>query len=487
MSDHQPPLESYSGESTTTVRKTSSGTVLAAVIGAMALIFGGLALYRAATSPAGAETPEDAVRNLLDAAAGEDVIGVLQSLEPGERDSLRGPIEDIADELKRLGVLAEGFDLQGISGIGLDFTDVALSSQELDTGIAAVSIDGGTANAAVIPEDLPLGPFFDSFFEEQEMDDPRDEEPTEESTPLDDVGFEIVAVERDGGWYVSLWYSVAEAARAGADLPLPDFGQGVRPDGAGSPEDAVRELVAAGTALDLRKVFALLPPGEASALHDYAPLFLDDAEADIAEMREEDDLEINVRDLELDTVEDGSTARVGITSFTADATFEDGSFDARYGDGTFSVRLTSEDEDMTVEYDGECFRQEGESYGDEVSEESCRGDDDFPPIPEDLRDVVPAITVVEIDGAWFVSPTRTVLDSIVQGLEMLDRDDLEDFSETMVGSFFFPFAGLSSSESYSEEGWAEYEGGEGFETPTTFRFDDGTESTTESTLLPPPD
>ena len=43
----------------------------------------------------GAETPEAAVEQLLDALGDEDLLGVLASLDPGERDTLRDPMEDL--------------------------------------------------------------------------------------------------------------------------------------------------------------------------------------------------------------------------------------------------------------------------------------------------------------------------------------------------------------------------------------------------------
>ena len=471
MTDIQ-PLESYppgtngdgDGEGRTVERRPSSGTVIAAVIGAMALIFGSLALIRAVNAPSGAETAEDAVKNLLDAIAAEDVIGVLQSLDPSERDTIKGPIEDMAGELKRLGILADGFDLRSISGIGLDFTDVDLSSTTIAEGMVAVSIDGGTMNTAVIPADLPLGPFFDTFFEET-GDDPRDDDPSEDSKPLTEVSdFDIVAVERDGGWFVSLWYSVAEAARQGAGLDPPSFGQGIEPDGADSAEAAVEELVAAGVALDLRKVFALLPPGEASALHDYAPLFLDDVEADIAEWRDEEHGVVEVRNLELSSDQGVDRARVAIEAFDLEVTYDESFFTATYGGDSFEIRFGDEDEEVgRVAYDGECLISDVAMFSDERTEERvCRGDEDFPPFPEDLSEFVPALTAVRIDARWFVSPTRTVLDSVVDLLGSLDPDDLESAAEGRLGYglggfLYWPFlmAGTSGSESFGSESFGE--------------------------------
>ena len=89
----------------------------------------------------------------------------------------------------------------------------------------------------------------------------------------------LVTIKDGDGWHVSLWYSVAEAARKDAGKPAPEFGQGVEAKGADSPEAAVEELFASMGTLDVRRMIELTPPDEMAALHDYAPLFLDDAEA----------------------------------------------------------------------------------------------------------------------------------------------------------------------------------------------------------------
>jgi len=172
---------------------------------------------------------------------------------------------------------------------------------------------------------------------------------------------------------------------------------------------------------------------------------------------------IEVTNLELESEQGGDHARVSIKAFDLEASFADGSLRVGYGDGAFDVEWSAEDGDErgTVSYDGECFRSETESYGDSYDDEACRGDENFPPLPEDLSEIVPAITAVRVDGAWFLSPTRTVLDSIVQVLRLIDEEDLEGFFE---GSFGLGFGGLlylpfymgggfsESSESFSEVG-----------------------------------
>ena len=45
-----------------------------------------------------------------------------------------------------------------------------------------------------------------------------------------------------------------------------------------------------------------------------------------------------------------------------------------------------------------------------------------------------AITVTEVDGRWYVSPVRTILDSVVEGLRALQPDDVQKWGELFGGS-----------------------------------------------------
>ncbi|MEX2658738.1 MAG: hypothetical protein WD232_03500, partial [Acidimicrobiales bacterium] len=224
-------------------------------------------------------TPEAAVEALFSALEDQDVLGILATLAPGERQVYQPFIEDMVGELQRLDVLAGDLDLAAIDGIEIDVDGLELRSSTLGKGVSSVSITGGTITSTLRPAEVPIG----SFVRELMEDSGVGMEPVTSTEPLAaDEPFEIVVID-DGGWHVSLHYSIAELARKEAGVAAPAFGQGVQPEGADSPEGAVRALLEAAVDLDLRRVIALTPPGEMSALHDYAPLFLDDVEAMVGE------------------------------------------------------------------------------------------------------------------------------------------------------------------------------------------------------------
>ena len=96
-------------------------------IGVLALLAGGVfgAVFLAGED---AGTPEAAVQRLLDAVAREDVLGVLAALPPSERDPLQDNLPEMANQLKRLGILSDDFSLTKVKGVDLNFSGVKLTS-----------------------------------------------------------------------------------------------------------------------------------------------------------------------------------------------------------------------------------------------------------------------------------------------------------------------------------------------------------------------
>ena len=128
-------------------------TLVTAMVGAVAV--------RGASS--GSSSPKDAVRQLIDAGIHADVLGVLDVLDPAERDVLVGPVQDTVAELKRLQVLNGDIDLHHISGIAASIEALQLTSHEVGDGVTDVTIGGGRLKSTVDPAALPLGTALRSF------------------------------------------------------------------------------------------------------------------------------------------------------------------------------------------------------------------------------------------------------------------------------------------------------------------------------------
>ena len=382
------------------------GTVLALAAAAFAVTSFG---------DAAPSSPEAAVEALFAAVEQRDVLGVLDTLAPGERELYQPFIEDVVAELSRLEVLSEDIDLGSVKGFEFDVEGLELESEELGEGVSVVRITGGTITSSVNPEEVPVGAFVRDL-----MDDPQNDVDmgivSETSDLANDVPVEIVVID-DEGWHVSMYYSIAEAARKDARAPIPDFGNGVQPEGAASPEAAVRELVEASANLDVRRVISLLPPGEMSALHDYAPLFLDDFEEFAEELRTWTNFEISVDELDTEVDEDGDVAKVSVSGFTASGTVTGEPFD--------------------VAYDGECFSGTFEGESDEFCfddyEQTVLGGD----FAKRMADASLTVLTVQEGGEWFVTPTRTFMEYALVVLRALDPEDLEDPEALLREAFAF--------------------------------------------------
>lgn len=97
-------------ESEVTTKSGIGGRVVAGVAG-IVLLVAGTAFAVTQLGSSGPSTAEEAVAELFDAASDEDLLGLMAALDPGERDALRGPVEDLFGELERLEVLDDSFEL----------------------------------------------------------------------------------------------------------------------------------------------------------------------------------------------------------------------------------------------------------------------------------------------------------------------------------------------------------------------------------------
>lgn len=419
-----------------------------AIVAALALVGGGgfLAL-NAASADGGADSPEGALRGVFDALSDEDFIGLAEYVEPAERETLLEAGFDMADELVRLELFDESLDLSSVDGIDLDYTDVEIDVVDVGPGLAHLFIEGGDVAASIDGAALPFGPLVTDRVDADGL--AFDEQGSSRLTPTD---VPIVAVERDGRWYVSLWYSVAENARLAAGAPLPDPGSRLAELGADSPEQAVALLTGATERLDLAAMIGMLDPQEMAALYDYAPLFLDDAQGPIDEMLAavEDEgwsWEVTTLDLRSETDGDLATVFVDAVGFRVDGPEMTMAMDA--SSGGFDLSLESEGVSVEMTMDGDCIEMTvDEGFGPET-EQMC-GDDALGgldiegtnPFGGDAADV--GIVVHRVDGRWYVSPLRTGSAAMLDMLRSLDPEAVAESVDSFASFLADPFA-LSSA------------------------------------------
>ncbi len=440
--------------------KRSKGALVGAVLGVTALVAAGaFAVVKITGNDAegGAASPAEVGTSLTTALDNEDFLGVIDLLLPGEREAFREPMIDLVGHLSRLEILSADADLSKVGGIDIQFADVTV--REEATNVADISniYLSGSSTITVDGDKVPLGGLvIDELFDGERPD--MDAEP--DSSEFDDT--KMTVVERDGRWYLSAFYSAAEAARDRSDdIPA----SGVEAKGASSPEGAVQQMVDAVSDIDLEGMIATLDPTEAEALQRYAPMFLSDAQAEL------DDVGIDwaITDTTFTVSGDGSRRTVAIDTLTFDATVPDiGTVRAELKDGC--VKATGELDGETQEFSacqgdaaGSVF--DGFGFGDDAAAQKM-----FDVAEEALADYEGAgIAVHEVDGEWYVSPLRSGFDAYNGLLGALDADELRDiiaagrdFAESVDGTIL--------------------DGGDGFELPDELPIelpvDDGTASGT---------
>ncbi len=401
----------------------------------------------------GAESPAAAVEAMFDAVDHEDVIGVLEALEPNERQILRPAIEELARQAQRTEVASAELDLRKVAGVDVRVEGLTYTTEQLGDGVTAVDLTGGSMSTSSDLDRLPLGPTVRRILDADEEAEGGDIDRSE-SGQVELDGTRLVARQSDGGWHVSALYSLAEQVRMDADPaePVPDFGNGVAAKGAASPEAAVREAVAAGVDLDVRRLIELTPAAEMAVLHDYGPMLVDAA----ARSRDDGYQGPSVNQLELEVAdgpdgtkvvsatrfevvaadEYGSTTWAydgSCTSITSQYDYDDESFDSGYVEGEY------EESGEVTEFPSELGPAE-EPFEADVYE-VCDDDDRaaLSPMllfaPYGAGDLLRVVTE-EHDGQWFVSPTRSIVESVLGGLRDMSVEDVRRVARVWAGDWW---------------------------------------------------
>jgi hypothetical protein len=369
-----------------------------------ALVVGG-GVFALTALQGGGGSPEEPVEALFEAIDSEDVIGMLESLTAPERDALLDPTERLAGELRRIGVADESFDLNALEGIDFEVADLELEATELTDDLAEVRIVGGQITVTVSPDQLPISADLRQAIEDAGGD--LSETPQPEITDLAGSDDPLLVQRHDGRWGVSLGYTIAESARRDSGAARPNYGsEELAPLGADTPEGAVEGFMAAIDDGDVRAVIGHLDPEEMAALYDYAPLFLPELEqqADLPELARQ----LTINDLQLNAEGEGDTRRVSITALEAVFEPEGGErIVFRFADGCWEVETAG------GEVQGQC--------ADDVSGDTVpflEGLID----PSALTEISSGVEVHEVDGEWYISPTRTILGGLVGVLGVLSDD-----------------------------------------------------------------
>ena len=390
--------------------RRSRGRTAVGILAVVAVI-AGAAFAAISLGGSDSNTPEDPVRAMFAAAEQGDMLGVMEELDPGERDALRGSLSDIVDELNRLDIL-HGASLKHLSGAEIKVKDLDLASDKVDDGLAHVRITKGTGSFDVDASKLPLGGFSKDLAGDSLKSAKSSSSDSLKSSGKTDF---ITTVKRGGRWYVSIGYSLAEIARVDAGKSRADLGTGVAANGTSTPEAAVRDMIMAATKLDVRRLVELLPPDELGAVQDYAALFLGQAEQGAQDAKGQFSIEIPT--LELGASTSGDHATVKVTKLAISATFGELSF--AYKDGCFDFTTPAASGPPTAKH--LCNLTNPTALTDALG---LPADLTPPKLSFTDKKVDAGIETTRVDGKWYVSPTRTSLVGLVELLRLFQPSDL---------------------------------------------------------------
>ena len=140
--------------------------------------------------------------------------------------------EEVGHQLiTALKVVAPSASMSSVGGVQLDFSGVTVRAQETTAADITDIFLSGTATASIDGAKVPIGPLLiDEVFDGKR---PNMDVAAKTQTFNDT---RLASVQRNGRWYLSAFFSVAEGARGSKDLPA----AGIAAKGASSPVDITR-------------------------------------------------------------------------------------------------------------------------------------------------------------------------------------------------------------------------------------------------------
>jgi hypothetical protein len=396
-------------------RKRSTGKMVGAGAAVVALVAAGVfAVTKISSndSKGGAGSSREVGTKLTDSLNDEDILGVVDLLLPGERETFRQPLIDMIDNLKRIKVLDDTADPKKVPGLDIVIKDVTVQAEtpaadDIDT----IRITGNN-ESSINGEKLPIG---DLLIQEAF----GGKRPAADAPPADQaISWSVTTVKKDGRWYLSLFYSLAEQARSQGTSNEAVPSQPVALQGAKDPEGAVDAMVKSVAALDLEGIIGGLNPNEAEALQRYAPLFIARAQKKL----DANKVDIAITDEKYDVHGSGSHRSVTVSAFTATGSAGGDKATVTYGDGCFKVQVGNKTSTDTCGTNGidKSLTSLGLADNQQVNAliSSLRtAFADFEPT---------GIAVDQVGGKWYVSPIGTSTDFINAVLKSLTNSEITD-------------------------------------------------------------
>lgn len=390
----------------------SIGKVLGVGALVLALCAGGFVAWQTLGGSGGASSPEEAVRQFIEASADQDVVAALQMINPSEVEGLDSVYEAARARAEDQG-LVDGESIT--SAFEVTIANVELRVEEQGDYSAFVTVENADYNVTYEPSNLPDRL---DFVREQFPD--AKEWTGDYKELLEDGGYDpeydpelgLSTIRIDGNWYITAMGTALDISlRAASSYEEQDFvpssseydaiGDDIEPIVGEDPEAALRNVVEAASDQDGAELLANFPGDQFRALRPYVGEFEDLlADEGLTVDGELSELDLSTEDLSDDLV------KVVVNNASASGTASDG-----YGEisGEGSI-------------DGRCL--EGSGYEDDYYDEGrvC--------IDSQITDYtgIDELYVVmrKVDGGYQLDPLATAVEYAKQTVEALPDEAIED-------------------------------------------------------------
>jgi len=401
----------------------TAAAVVVALLAGVAVYFLAIRDSSSPVASTGAESPQDSVTALFNTLGNSDPIGLADQLDPAEAALFTDLNSDLITELKRLEVLSPEASADSMTGTTIKVENLTMEDQveTINDHVQIVKLTGGTITIASDPNNIPLSDSFkEQFGAEIDQAQPESQTVNIADAVADNNGepIRVATVNRDGQWYVSLFYTIADNAVHAEGLPNPTQADIIKPEGFGKPEEAVDALLERATKGDVRGVIALLPPDEMSVMHDYGQLIIDQSGA--GELTSEmTDLGFELGEITYDVTDVTGGKKVSFASIELTVDGQTATIVRDVANGSVTLKADGEapvtlDETTIDTYLDDAIGSEGlDAQGLDI-------------VKREFKQLIGlGVVTVEVDGQWYVSPVRSVSDIFVSLMKGLEPGDIE--------------------------------------------------------------
>lgn len=421
----QGPAGWYPGGQQQPPRKRRLGVVITAVVVVLALAAGVtvwlVSRKNTDTAYGGQATPQAAAQEMFSALARKDVVAVSQQLDPSEAQVFSDISGDMITELKRLGILDGSASVGNATGTTITVQNLTFDDkgeEKLNDHVSIVKLTGGTITITSDPGSIPLSDTMKQLLGGQLSSAKKDTVTVDIAERVKERGMpiRIATVKRGDTWYPSLFYTLADywftkQAAENPSLKDPALATAISPIGAGSPEDAVKQLVDRSLQGDWEGVIGMLPPDEMGVLYDYGKRLL------AADKPGTPAKGVKISDLQLTTADVTGGKKVMLKSLSVEA--EGKSYQVAIDQGAGTATITQDGNSMTL-------------TADTVLQQMLPGNRSQQ-VPPQVQDIVKRVwgavlqmgaVTTQVDGKWYVSPLRSYSGIVLTFLKALQPQDI---------------------------------------------------------------